>query len=362
MRSLDDGEGITDGRRIVTEGGAPLLDIYTVAYRHTLPVATLDETKDTVGGRLRLIALQLAYFLRALLLVFNARKRAKSTASKIQLVYGYGMVLALLLLVVFTVLAVLAALGILSPPRAGGSFGDAVAIGLTGITTWLLTKVRPAVRQAAAMGQILFDYADNRGNIAVDVANCVATAVDCVLEKHPERRIFIVGYSLGALAAVDFLFPRISGRSREDPRVRERIAGLVTIGCPVDFIRLFIPTYLAGRKQLVPNLAWTNVFIAADVFGSNFVDGDDSSKLADRNRVAAEAETPAGGAVAVDVAGLLPSQTVQYTDEVLSFISILRVRGYATHGGYWSVPGSANCLNEVLDMALTSPPSAASMP
>jgi hypothetical protein len=126
---------LTDGRRIVKAGSGPVLDIYTVDYR---PLLRLPEVAGSgIGATLRRLAFALWYFFRTLLLVLSARNRAKSRVAKWQLLIGFGAVVVLLLSVVFTVLAVLAALGLWEEPPVSGNAADAIAIGATALVSWL---------------------------------------------------------------------------------------------------------------------------------------------------------------------------------------------------------------------------------
>ena len=115
------------------------------------------------------------------------------------------------------------------------------------------------------------------------------------------------------------------------------IRGLITIGCPLDFIRLYMPQYIANRQPRVQDLPWTNVFIPADVWGSNMADGDDDAAPAPEQ--------------AVGVATMKPTRIVQFTDEKLTWSGIRACRGFLSHGDYWSVPGAGNCLSVVLSTA-----------
>lgn len=127
------------------------------------------------------------------------------------------------------------------------------------------------------------DYAESQQQ-AVRVVNCLGEAIDAVLEPaEATRPVFILGYSLGALVAIDFLCPRKTQLEQPDDRLVAAIRGLITIGCPLDFIRLYLPEYMANRQPRVQDLPWTNVFIPADVMGSNMADGEDDAAPS-RNR------------------------------------------------------------------------------
>jgi hypothetical protein len=107
------------------------------------------------------------------------------------------------------------------------------------------------------------------------------------------------------------------------------------------------PKYVASRQPRVRCLPWTNVFIPADVLGSNCTDVSDNA-VPDADQI-------------VEVAGMKPTRIVQFTDEKLTWSGIRARRGFLSHGDYWSVPGAGNCLGVVLSAvraALTQPDTA----
>jgi hypothetical protein len=338
---------LTDGRRIVKTGSGPVLDIYTVDYR---PLLKLPEIAGSgIGPALRRLAFALLYFFRTLVLVLPASRRAKSSVAKWQLVIGFGAVVVLLLSVVFTVLAVLAALGLWEEPPVSGNAADAIALGATAFATWLFFNVRPAVRRAATLIEQLLDYAEDERH-AASITGILDSALDGLLDADPDRKVHIFGYSLGALVAMDFLYPRKSLGHLLDERHARAIPALVTVGCPVDFIRLYMPHYTDGREARVPDLRWTNVYIPADVFGSNLIDGDDFAEPSDTGagtsgQKAGLDRQPLHEDVAV--AGKRPISQ-RYTSERLTFRNIWGRKGFLSHGGYWDEPERENCLHLVM--------------
>jgi hypothetical protein len=338
---------LTDGRRIVRTGSGPVLDIYTVDYR---PLLKLPEVAGSgIGPTLRRLAFALLYFFRTLVLVLPASKRAKSRIARLQLVIGFGAVVVLLLSVVFTVLAVLAALGLWEEPPVSGNAADAIALGATAFATWLFFNVRPAVRKAAGLIEQLLDYAEDERH-AAGVTGIVDSALDDLLEADPDCKVHIFGYSLGALVAMDFLFPRKSLLQPLDERHARAIQTLVTVGWPIDFIRLYMPQYTGGREARVPDLRWTNVYIPADVLGSNLINNDDFAEAS--NTGAGAGEHKAGSNTQppqeeVAIAGKRPISH-RYTSEQLTFRNIWGRKGFLSHGGYWDEPEHENCLHLVM--------------
>jgi hypothetical protein len=331
---------LTDGRRIVKDRRDPVLDVFTLDYRPLLKLP--DVAGSGVGAALRRFAFALWYLFRTLALVLPAGRRAKSPIARWQLVIGLGAIVVLLLSAIFTALAVLAALGLWKEPVVSGTADDAIALGATAFTTWLFFSVRPAVRRATTLVEQLLDYAQDERH-AAGVTGVLDSALDDLLEADPGRKVHVYGYSLGALVAMDFLYPRTSLLQRLDERHAKAIPTLVTVGCPVDFVRLYVPRYTEKREARVPGLRWTNIYIAADVLGSNFIDGDDF------------AEAPGTGAGAsgheVAIAGQRPISR-RYTSERLTFRNIWGRKGFLSHGGYWDEPERENCLHLVMHEVL----------
>jgi hypothetical protein len=245
---------------------------------------------------------------------------------------GFLAVCAQLAVLALTVLAVLAALGVYDLPTASATVTDALALGLIGVTTWAVTRFGPSLRRMAGQVQQLLDYVEDL-RYAQGINSALGDALDVVLEAAEGRRVHVLGYSLGSLAAYDYLFPRESGLNGQlDPRHGEAVRTLVTIGCPLDFVRFFVPEYERGRVARVGGLTWVNVFIAADLLGSNFQERDDYSEVVSAKE------------------GLFrPTVPHRYTDEKLGFKSVLSQRGFLSHSGYWDGPTDGHCFGVVLD-------------
>jgi hypothetical protein len=197
-----------------------------------------------------------------------AGRHAKRPVAKLQLVFGLGGVLVLLASVVFTVLAVLVSVGLWKEPVVSGNAADAIALGATAFTVWLFFKARPAILEAATQIEQVMDYAQNERH-AAGVVSGLETALDDILETQADRKIYLFGYSLGALAAMDFLYPRKSLMPTLDPRHAKAISTLVTVGCPIDFVRLYIPDYTDNRTARAKDLRWINERYSKPWFSRN---------------------------------------------------------------------------------------------
>jgi hypothetical protein len=331
---------LLDHRRIVRVGDGPVLDLCTIDYRTALEHESVKGT--SVWATLRQLAVAAGYFLAAFVLLLRARRRAKTAMAKAQLVVGFGAALMLLGLLALSVLAVVVALGLWEPVKDAETFTAAVGMGAAGLLTWAFVKGRPALVSATDVVRQALDYARHE-TVRDDCRKVMRGVLDRLITEQPARPVHLIGYSFGSLVALDLLFPR-TREAEVDARFPTSIASLTTIGCPVDFLRLYVPDYLADRRTDMCGVMWTNIFIAADVFGSNFTDADDFSDSRDRFP----------GAVEVSVGDCRPT-TVRYTDERLSFFSILARAGFRAHDGYWRVGKGSNCLSSVARSLVRQP-------
>lgn len=97
--------------------------------------------------------------------------------------------------------------------------------------------------------------------------------IDRLLEFITEREgddveLTFHSYSFGSIIILDYLFPYGIPPSS---RLMKNVKGLVTIGCPYDFIYTYFPGFFDNRDvSLSPNLQWINVYSLKDALGSNF--------------------------------------------------------------------------------------------
>jgi len=306
-------------------------------YRPQLQLSTISGTD--INGAVKRFGLVLAYLLSTTRLVVGASRRAKSTMARCQLMLGVGGLVLLLLSTVFTALAVLAALDIWQGPVVSGNAADAIELGATAFTTWLFSSIRPAVQNSAVAVEQLLEYVHDERH-AASVAGTLESALDDLIEADPTRNIHILSYSFGALVAMDFLYPHRALHVIADNRYVKTVKTLTTIGLPVDFIRLYLPRYTDDREARIPDLRWMNIYIAADVFGSNLINGDDFT----------EGPNTYGSTVPRDgtlIAGRRPV-SLRYTNERLTSQNISSPRRFLSHVGYWDAPEQENCLHLVM--------------
>jgi hypothetical protein len=332
---------LADHWRIVDADGGPVLDLSTVDYRPCLKKNSVRG--DGIKASVLQVLAALGAFGQTVLLVFAARKRAKKPMARAQLWVGFGAALLLLLLLGLTVYTAGAALGAWKIPKLPEKFADVTSMGVVAVFTWALLKSRPRIEGATDIIRQFLDYAHDI-RVAKGTTDVLRDALDPLVHEQGPRNVHLVGYSFGALVALDLLVPKDAALPSPDPRYAASIASLTTIACPVDFMRLYFPDYLEGRTARFGGLRWTNVFIAADVFGSNFLNRDDYSDTAESS----------DAALAID--GWRPT-SIRYTDEQLSLKSIfIGARGFATHGQYWGDPDRGNCLSLVADVVLAPAP------
>lgn len=324
---------LSGGGRIIGHSGEVVLDVLELDYRPDL--LRSGSSGSGLGAQVHRLLLSLVYVARAAALVLRAlRRRAKTRVSKFQIFLGFLGLAVLLLSFLVTAVAILTALGLVGEPVVSERFTDAVALGLTSVATWLYVRVRPAILRMASLVEQLMDFVhDDRREGTV--AKKLSGALDDVLDTDGERDVYILGYSLGSLVAIAFLLPRELLHIRPDARHAAVLRHLFTVGCPIDYVRLYVPDYLANRTERVTDVAWTNIFIAADVMGSNLRDGSDT-----------DSGPPSKGVIPETARMRLTSR--RYTSEQLTWRNVVGRRGFLAHTGYWNEVGEESCLRLLL--------------
>lgn len=153
------------------------------------------------------------------------------------------------------------------------------------------------------------------GNLSALIENVSETEADySAFELH--------AYSFGSVVAIDTLFPGFPQQT--DLRVAKEITHFVSVGCPVDFIRVYYPNYFAKRNTANTSVSnWYNVNCEVDVLSSNF---RNDGKLEDGET----AHTPGG----------LPVKNITY--EVtpfknVSWLDYLFLLSFKSHSMYWEI-------------------------
>ncbi len=347
--------------RIHDATDSPVLDVYRYDYLPRLRASASTTTTDSgTSAKAADVVQRMVFFFRSLALLIPGIRRAKKPIAKWQIGVGVIAIGVMALAVIFAALALLAALGVIS---GSADFldslkgADAYSIGalISALAVFLLTVVRPKVLVAGNAIAELITYADDERR-AVTVYTGLAEMIDALLEEDSERKIHLLGYSFGAVVAVDYLFPRklmhdivVEPDGTLDARISQ-LQTLSTVGCPLDMLRVYFPRYLEERVARKDRLNWLNIFNAADVLASNFAYADDLVE-----------ETP--NEEPVDVSPQNVSQkpeprshlsiagerrkSVRYTSHKLTVRRIFQGYGFLTHRSYWGEPEEANCLHLV---------------
>lgn len=154
-----------------------------------------------------------------------------------------------------------------------------------------------------------------------------------ITQEGPDCEICLHTYSFGSLIALDYLFPY---GNEPSIRVRKYVKGLITIGCPYDFIAVYFPRFFSGRNLLVgQQLKWINIYSLADALATNFRKTQDIA--------GPEYSFQQGGPLPVnvnyDVANLRMNVVVQ-------FITLAALKA---HGNYWDGNGNGqSCLRSLI--------------
>jgi pimeloyl-ACP methyl ester carboxylesterase len=177
---------------------------------------------------------------------------------------------------------------------------------LAGLFTLSQTNVKEAIRKTALQLAALNDYLAADGYKRDEVVADVEGALEAIVESEKYSRVILLGYSLGAVVALD----ATCLNPRPPARVKQRISALVTVGCPFDAIATYWPGYFQRVAPLeLQQLAWHNVYSQKDVLGSDF------SLLGDACQ---------------------PHTNVEYPPARSALSDTLSLQGLLAHGRYWT--------------------------
>lgn len=265
--------GLRAVRTLIDSSGQRLLDITELDYREGLEGLARDDGREgTPPG----LVVQTYYAFRAAKLCFSARKRpGKSGTAKLQLGLGTAAMVLLTLALVVTglgfVSSALLGVGLELP---GWTTDAAPWTALTGgiVSAAALMKWRGNILRAARRVRQLLRYFDEPSD-RVKITDVLDAAVGKLRDTGYAGDVHVLAYSFGSIVALDTYTASVTS-----PSITEGTRGttsIVTVGCPYDFVKLYLPGHFADRKPLRAEIAWHNVFIASDVFGSNFSSVDD---------------------------------------------------------------------------------------
>jgi len=127
-------------------------------------------------------------------------------------------------------------------------------------------------------------------------------------------------YSFGTIIAIDTMYPGMPQQT--DLRVSKEVTHFVTVGCPVDFVRVYYPNYFNNRNVVNTNVKnWYNVNCEVDVLSSNF---RNDGKLEDGD----PANTPGAREVKNITYEVTPFKNVSWLD-------YLFLLSFKSHRMYW---------------------------
>ncbi|MFL9836199.1 hypothetical protein ABS768_01735 [Flavobacterium sp. ST-75] len=87
-------------------------------------------------------------------------------------------------------------------------------------------------------------------------------------EEGSKTELYFHSYSFGTLICLDYIFPY---GVKPSVRLKQHLKGLITIGSPIDFIKVYFPKFFKGRNLMLnEQLEWINVYSMADALASNF--------------------------------------------------------------------------------------------
>lgn len=299
--------------RVSADGTAtPVLDVYGVDVH-------AQAAPQHPGARVFVLALSVIAGIVILITgMARSRFRHKGFRQLIQLLFLLGMLLVVGLYLILTVVALVQlVLGTIRPgattsvPQVFVILGAALAALMPG---WRNAVESASDRYLASMRYL---WAAGPRN---DMRGDVMTMLERICERPDVRQVHVLGYGFGSLVALDAVFP---GSSPASPRL-DRVATLVTIGCPLDLVRTLQPEY-PQHRTLRPEgrPRWVNVYEPLDVLGSNFRDDDGVGD-------------PVHGIVGEDGQQRLPEENVPWNrGESLTFVSGVLLASLRVHAQYW---------------------------
>jgi hypothetical protein len=320
-------KGLRVGKTIIDGKDRPVLQLFELDYLGLLEPDSGVAGRPVVPGLVRSVYFALLGLLK---LLFALRRPGKTWTAKAQLLLGFAGVLVLVFAATVAVYSVVFATGRALP--FAGVFGPEAAPWVFGMSSlgfvagW--SAVRKHVLAMAGSMEWLMRFVTNQSAIADTVALVVDEAVDGLRQNDWNGSIHLLGFSFGSLVLFESLFPRPGALRSASPVAA--VSSLTTIGCPIDLVRLYQPSYIARRAARRPGLPWTNVFNTADVFSSNLRDEDDHSE---------------GVADALPFASPPPA-SIRYLDQGIGPTQIFT--SGRVHAGYWGTPARANCFDPLV--------------
>lgn len=289
-------------------------------------VGELDKNKTSGNPLSRVLTLSLttvaavAVFFRVIL---DGRRRAKTRR---QLCQALALLLIVLCIVVYLGIALIALVEAIVRLLQGESAESILnwpqwIVLIGAVVGGLVPAVREQINELGERSVQLARYC-HTGTLRHRFSGGLQDLIDRVAQRPDVERIHIVGYSFGALIAMDTLYPH----GARPGRCLELVDTFVTIGSPFDLVRMVRPNY-GEERTITPeiNPTWINIYQPIDVLGSNFRDGDE---VGEAKVGLTSAESGAGTRVPGDNLAWNP-------DLKLGVINFLMLRSVTVHAAYW---------------------------
>jgi hypothetical protein len=328
MRAVEDVPPATAGlravRTLVDGEGRRLLDVVELDYREALEGLVAEDGREGVAPGL--IRQGYYAFVGAGLWLRALGRPAKDRQAKLQA--GLGTAAMLLLLAAFAITLVGVVCSVLVAAGLGWFVPDwmvssAPWVALTGgvVSGTSLARYRTdLLRVARRLYQLITYFRDQAERDRI--TRTLDRAVDKLLECGYGGDVHVLAYSFGSIVTLD-CFTSSDGDGALLTQGVRHTDTVTTIGCPLDLVRLYAPRRYDDVRPLRPDIPWHNVFVASDIFASNFRAGDDT---------AAETRVVLGG-WSVDNHRYLP-------EERLTFASVVfQAAGLRRHNVYWDEQG-----------------------
>ncbi|WP_067657348.1 hypothetical protein [Nocardia harenae] len=318
---------LTVAPTVVDGENRPILQVFEYDYRNALDPSTAPATPSVVGGMVKSVVLAV----RGLVHLARAwRRPAKGLRTKVQLAAGMAAVGSLGFGVLIAGYALLATLGLDLPlwmwlgteeQNATATFGVATT---ASALTW--AGVRRRILALAAVADRFIRYAHNDDSVASTITQRLDSAVVQLRRNGWTGPVHLLGYCFGSLVVLDAVLPRAT--DLHGHAAMDSVQQIWTVGSPLDIVRLYAPSFLAGRTARKPDVSWCNIFNEADILASNLRDADDAG----------------AGAGSFELNGVR-AESIRYTGEAVGPARLLVTA--RAHSAYWSTPDRANCLHPV---------------
>lgn len=285
VRAVEDVPPATQGlravRTIVDGQGQRLLDVVELDYREALESLVSDGGREGVApGLVR----QGYYAVIGAGLWFRALSQpGKTRQAKLQAGLGTAAMLILVGAFLVTLVAV-----ICSTVVAAG-FGWVIPDWLVDSAPWVtltgglvsaatIAKYRTTLLRGSRRLHQLIRYFQEEAE-RIRITRTLSSAVDKLRDSGYTGRIHVLAYSFGSIVALDCFTT-----DGDDPDAGPLSQGvqhtdsISTIGCPLDLVSLYLPRRYDAVRPLRPDIPWHNVFVASDIFASNFHAVDDTEQ------------------------------------------------------------------------------------